>query len=407
MRTLFQKVTKMGQTKYYDIGFNLTDGMYQGWYNGKKYHESDIKEVLSRCRDTNVENIMVTGSSIAESRECVDLCGKYGSFQEGPKLFYTIGVHPCSVNEFVPRGAESKDDGKGNAVAFKVTDPRFSEKKLGELYELIDNQSKNDEMFRAIGEIGLDYDRFHYSSKEIQLLFFEEQLKLSCFFAEKPLFLHMRSCSEDFLAILKKFINGFVDDKDEFKLGKYMKSNSEESYPQRINETGIFYKFSSKRKFVVHSFTGLTKDLEEILQCSKNCYVSVNGCSMKSEENIEMVKSIPVGRLLLETDAPWCDIRRSHASYKYLNSKADADVKDPWDNGLSDAYPQLEQWFGSVKRDGLVKKPVENWKNLMIKSRNEPCTMGHVVTAVANIKQMPLDELAEIVWKNSCEVYGE
>lgn len=29
--------------------------------------------------------------------------------------------------------------------------------------------------------------------------------------------------------------------------------------------------------------------------------------------SLQVVQKIPLGRLLLETDAPWCDIRRTHA----------------------------------------------------------------------------------------------
>ena len=35
-------------------------------------------------------------------------------------------------------------------------------------------------------------------------------------------------------------------------------------------------------------------------------YVGVNGCSFKTAENLEIVKKIPIDRIMLETDCPYC-----------------------------------------------------------------------------------------------------
>lgn len=65
----------------------------------------------------------------------------------------------------------------------------------------------------AIGECGLDYDRFHFSTKEEQHLVFPLHFEL----AEKfglPMYLHSRNCEQDFLKIVKenrkKFSTGVV-----------------------------------------------------------------------------------------------------------------------------------------------------------------------------------------------------
>ena len=61
-----------------------------------------------------------------------------------------------------------------------------------------------------------------------------------------------------------------------------------------------------------------------------------------------VVKEIPLSNLLLETDAPWCEIRPTHASAKYINTKFDYKV---------------------------AKKPDKWTQGGIVKGRNEPCFM--------------------------------
>ena len=133
---------------------------------------------------------------------------------------------------------------------------------------------------------------------------------------------------------------------------------------------------------VVHSFDG---DVEEMraLTGELDLYIGVNGCSMKTEENLRVIQEIPVDRLLLETDAPWCDIRPTHASFKYLHGGT-------WTAALP----------ASKKKERFVMGE-------MVKGRNEPCSIRNVLTVVANIRNVDEVQLAEQVYQNTLRLFSK
>jgi TatD DNase family protein len=127
-------------------------------------------------------------------------------------------------------------------------------------------QAKKDGHAVAFGEIGLDYDRLFLSPKEPQLKYFEAQLNLAVEI-QLPLFLHSRAASEDFERLLAPRM-------------------------ARLPKRGL-----------VHSFTGTLEEMHRMIALGLD--VGVNGCSLKTEENLEVVKAIPLERLQIETDGPW------------------------------------------------------------------------------------------------------
>ena len=70
---------------------------------------------------------------------------------------------------------------------------------------------------------------------------------------------------------------------------------------------------------MVHSFTGPLDEAKQILDL--DLMIGINGCSLKSEENLSVVKEIPLDKILIETDSPYCEIRNTHASIKYVKTK--------------------------------------------------------------------------------------
>jgi TatD DNase family protein len=165
----------------------------------------------------------------------------------------------------------------------------------------------------AIGEIGLDY---HYDDepshkKQIELL--EAQINLALEH-DLPIIFHVREAYDDFWKVL--------DD-----LGER----------------------SKKIRGVLHSFTDSADNLEKGLR--RGFYISINGISTFTHDRAqkEMYGSIPLDRLLLETDAP-----------------------------LLTPYPLR----GKIKI-------------------NEPAFVREVAEHIGNVHHLSLDEIAKITTKNA------
>ncbi|XP_026320799.1 putative deoxyribonuclease TATDN1 [Hyposmocoma kahamanoa] len=181
--------------------------MYQGVYHGSKKHEPDLDKVMRRAWDNGMDKMIITGGSLNDSKKAIDLANS------DSRLFATAGCHPTRCTEF-------------------VADP---DNYLNALRALI---KENHDKVVAIGECGLDYDRLQFCDKEVQLKYFEFQLKLSREF-NLPLFLHCRAAADDLVDILQR-------NKEDIVGG------------------------------VVHSFDGTIEALEKIL--ALDLYIGINGC---------------------------------------------------------------------------------------------------------------------------------
>lgn len=119
----------------------------------------------------------------------------------------------------------------------------------------------------VVGECGLDYDR-DFSPRPVQRRVFEMQLELAAACA-LPAFLHEREAHEDFVEILSRW------------------------RPRLVGG-------------VVHCFTGQRKALASYL--AMDLHVGITGwiCDPRRGAHLlELVRSIPADRLMIETDAPF------------------------------------------------------------------------------------------------------
>ncbi|GME80103.1 unnamed protein product [Ambrosiozyma monospora] len=436
--------------------------MFEGQYRSSKHHQNDVEFMLRRAKAFNVTHMLLTGSSLSESKRTLELVKYYNDLNrksitsEGfsnhddngndnnvkqlpfPILKCTVGVHPCTVLEF-ESNSNGKSDGLNNCTGDSCSSPSaapieptkdksssissttIAEDHLAALGKLI---KEHPDEIRAFGEIGLDYDRLHYTPKDKQKIYFELQLKLACQF-KLPLFLHMRAAFEDFMSILLPFIEGTRDD-------------------------GL--KLQSKQ-CVVHSFTGTKEELAKLMSYDW-CFVSFNGCSFKDEENLEVVKDVNIDKLMIETDSPWCEIKPTSAAWKLVNKSPNPFYPQEYvfnqeeepkqeksqsqhvstsagtsDGGSSNKLKSKKPKQKPPKKDQITLHPhlaipvvkskkydqfvSENaskpWfaNGPLIKGRNEPCMVGFVGEVVAHLTKSDEKEVIEKCFANSIEVFGE
>lgn len=315
-----------------DIGINLVDCMFDGKYHGKQRHKTDRDKVLERAGEVGVKYLLLTSGSLSESLRSIELCGKFSlKLPAGSRCFCTVGCHPTRCGEF-------------------LVDP---EKYYQDLNELILSHSVHTGgCVAAIGEVGLDFDRLHFCGKELQETFFEKQLQLAADH-RLPLFLHDRNSTGRFLAILEPVASRLAGG-------------------------------------VVHSFTGSEEELMNYLRLG--LYIGVNGCSLKTEENLRIVKRIPLDRLLIETDGPWCEVKKTHASRKLLEETYGPSCI-PADNVLSQ-FPmsRMEKYF-----PGCV-----------VKGRTEPCHILFVLEVLFLLHRDSVEsiqQLAECIFRNTLKLF--
>jgi TatD DNase family protein len=117
----------------------------------------------------------------------------------------------------------------------------------------------------AVGECGLDYFR-DFSPRDLQRRAFAQQLQIAARLG-KPVFLHQRDAHDDFLAILRE----------------HQVTNG-----------------------VAHCFTAGEKERDAYLELG--LHIGITGWINDERRGLhlrEVVRGIPAGRLMLETDAPY------------------------------------------------------------------------------------------------------
>lgn len=145
---------------------------------------------------------------------------------------------------------------------------------LGMHPQLISSGYDDMSLFRAllershyIGEVGLDFSKEYIQTHEIQMHVFRDIVELCEQCGEKVVSVHSLKSASKVIEILRE------------------------------------YKTQSSNKYIFHWFTGTVSQLEKAIELG--CYFSINPSMLKTKSGLAVINTVPVERMLLETDAPF------------------------------------------------------------------------------------------------------
>jgi TatD DNase family protein len=176
--------------------------------------------------------------------------------------------HEAHVEEYICVGTSEESSRQviefatKNSHAYAVIGVHPHDTKDG--YEAISELAGISDKIVAVGEIGLDY-YYGHSPREVQLKALEAQIQIALKH-DLPIIFHVREAFDDFWPVFDKF-------------------------------PGI--------RGELHSFTDSAENLQKALD--RGLYIGVNGISTFTKDETQKVTfdSIPLDRLLFETDAPF------------------------------------------------------------------------------------------------------
>jgi len=173
----------------------------------------------------------------------------------------TVGKYVCvGTSELSSREAIAFAENHVNTFAAIGVHPHETKDGYDAITDLADSSDK----IIAVGEIGLDYFYTH-SSREVQIKALEDQI-IVALAHNLPIIFHVREAFDDFWPIF-------------------------DAHPGIRGE--------------LHSFTDSKENLDKAIE--RGLYIGVNGISTFTKDEVQKATfdSIPLDRLLFETDAPF------------------------------------------------------------------------------------------------------
>lgn len=232
-------------------------------------YDEDRKEVIERALKANVSMINV-GTQVDTSAAAVKLANEFFTFsnsrelenKDSARMYATVGLHPVHAEKSFHDEQEL-----GGGEAAKAFTSRGEDFDYGNYKKMA-----LDPKVVAIGECGLDYYHLSEESKARQKEIFIKQIELAKE-VQKPLMIHCREAFGDLIEVLS---------------GNRNMLNSEPG--------------------VIHFFSGTAEDAKKLLDLGFSfTFGGVVTFLPKAGRPAydDIVKYIPLDRILSETDAPY------------------------------------------------------------------------------------------------------
>ena len=247
--------------------------------NFNKFDE-DRELVIQRSLEAGIERILIPGLDLESSQTAIQLAGSH------PNIYAAIGFHPTDLDKW---NENSVNELKSLITSGNVFLSREVAKSLpspsadSSLTTFAQNNATK--KIVAIGEIGLDYYWVKEPDKRAQQRgVLKQQLRLAQE-VNKPVVIHMREendtwfgqASVDLLEILAEWHNELQS----------------KNHPL------------AEKPGVLHSFNGNLETAQKAIALS--FYIGVTGpvTYKNAEEKRQIIRQLPLERLLIETDAPF------------------------------------------------------------------------------------------------------
>jgi TatD DNase family protein len=287
--------------------------------------DDDRDAVLQRALEAGVTRILIPALDHRSSLAAITLAESH------PTIYAAVGFHPTELDRWDDSSVENLRN-----LIFRSTVTLSGAKGLEyrEGDSSLPTVAQNDmaKKIVAIGEIGLDYYWVKEADKQaVQRNVLKQQLKLAQD-VNKPVIIHMREendawfgqASSDLLEILRE----------------WHQILREQNHPLK------------DKPGVLHSFNGNLATAQKAIEL--NFYIGVTGpvTYKNADEKRNIIKELPLTRLLIETDAPF-----------------------------------------------LTPAPHRG-------QRNEPAFVAHIADKIAEIHRTTREQVAAITFKNASDLFG-